>query len=85
MMGGGLSRDRYHNDDKTGLTNIDFMPTLSIGGSLDGQYRVTRSAEGFYQQVQNISPQYYGKHNVVIVVGGSHASFMDESILPVFV
>jgi len=47
-MGGGLSRNRYINDDNTGLTNIDFIPTLSIGGSLDGQYRVTRSAEGFY-------------------------------------
>jgi len=32
-----------------------------------------------------VSPQYKGKHDVVVVVGGSHANFMDEDILPDFV
>jgi len=55
-MGGGITRGNYVNNNSTGLTEIDMIPTLSIHGTKDGLYRISRSAEGFYHQVENIAP-----------------------------
>ena len=55
-MGGGILRKFRSNDDSTGLTKIDYsLPTLTICGSKDGLYRVSRAAEGYFHQVVNIN------------------------------
>ena len=56
-MGGGLTREKYVNNNSTGLTEIlNMIPSMSIGGTKDGQYRISRGAEGYYHQVENIDP-----------------------------
>lgn len=56
-MGGGLTREKYVNNNSTGLTEIlDMIPTMSISGTKDGLYRISRGAEGYYHQVANIAP-----------------------------
>jgi pimeloyl-ACP methyl ester carboxylesterase len=85
MMGGGITREKYVNNNSTGLTEINMIPTLSIHGTKDGLYRISRSAEGYYHQVENIAPKYKDKFPVVIVHGGSHGTFMDQTKLPLLV
>ena len=85
MMGGGLTREKYVNDNSTGLTVINHTPSLSIFGSKDGLYRISRAAEAYYHQVENIDPKYKNKHGVVVIEGGSHGTFMDETMLSTFV
>jgi len=83
LMGGGLLRDVRTNNNDTGLTEINYdVPTLTIAGTKDGLYRVTRAAEGYFHQFLNIQPSQAGKFPVHILIGGSHGSFMDEAILP---
>jgi hypothetical protein len=85
MMGGGLTREKYVNNNDTGLTEINTVPSLSIHGSKDGLYRISRSAEAFYHQVENIAPVFKNKYPVVVAEGVSHASFMDESMMSSYV
>jgi len=67
------------------LTEINTVPSLSIHGSKDGLYRISRSAEAFYHQVENIAPAYKNRYPVVVAEGVSHASFMDEKMMSSFV
>ena len=48
LMGAGIQRSNHKiNDD--GTTHFDFdVPTLTINGTKDGLYRVTRVAEGWW-------------------------------------
>jgi len=85
MMGGGLLRDNYVNNNATGLTEITTTPSLSIFGTKDGLYRISRSAEAYFHQVENIAPAMKNKYPVVVVEGGSHGTFMDEKMLSSFV
>jgi pimeloyl-ACP methyl ester carboxylesterase len=85
MMGGGILRENYVNNNSTGLTEIDMITSLSIHGTKDGLYRISRSAEGFYHQVENIASTYKNKFPVVVVEGGSHGTFMDETKMSSYV
>jgi pimeloyl-ACP methyl ester carboxylesterase len=85
MMGGGLTREKYVNNNSTGLTEINHTPSLSIHGTKDGLYRISRSAEAYYHQVENIDPKLKNLHPVVTIEGGSHGTFMDETMLSSFV
>lgn len=74
-------RTHRRNDNNTGLTLIDNkIPTLTIAGTKDGLYRITRAAEGYFHSYENIDPSQKGRFPVVIVPTGSHATFMDESL-----
>jgi hypothetical protein len=56
-MAGNLLRDHRSNNNETGLTEIIYdVPTLSIMGTRDGLFRVTRAVEGYFHQVLNIVP-----------------------------
>jgi len=56
-MAGNLLRDLRSNNNETGLTEINYdVPTLSITGTKDGLFRVTRAVEGYFHQVLNIVP-----------------------------
>jgi hypothetical protein len=85
MMGGGILRENYVNNNSTGLTEIDMITSLSIHGTKDGLYRISRSAESFYHQVENIASTYKNKFPVVVVEGGSHGTFMDETKMSSYV
>lgn len=83
FMGGSLIRTMRQNDNSTGLTDIVHPnPTLVLAGTKDGLYRITRNAESYWHQVQNISPHQKGQYPVVLMKGLSHASFMDDSMMP---
>jgi pimeloyl-ACP methyl ester carboxylesterase len=58
------------------------VPTMSIAGTRDGLYRLTRAVEGYFHQVMNIQDSQAGKFPVKIIEGISHGTFMDEDILP---
>lgn len=76
-MGGSLLRSMRHNDNSTGLTIIDHpVPTLTIAGTKDGLYRISRNAESYYHHVQNNKNP--GNHPVIVLPGLNHASFMDK-------
>lgn len=59
-----------------GLTkfNID-LPTLTLCGELDGLLRITRCAESYYHQVENIDPSQRDLFPVVALKGFSHWRF----------
>jgi hypothetical protein len=61
LMGGGIMRQHRTNNNDTGLTSFDnFIPTMTIVGTKDGLYRITRGAEGYWHGVQNIIPSQSG-------------------------
>lgn len=79
-MGGSISRVERHNDELTGLTVIDRQPpTLSLAGTTDGLYRISRNAEAYFHQVININPAQKGNYPVVVLKGVSHLSFMQSN------
>ena len=85
-MGGGILRTHRSNNNDTGLTHFDYpVPTLTICGTKDGLYRVTRAAEGYFHQFLNIEKSEAGKYPIHIVQGGTHGSFMDDTMLPTLV
>lgn len=47
-MGGGVTRGNRLNDDSTGHTEINAVPTMTISGTKDGLYRISRAGEGFF-------------------------------------
>jgi len=54
-MGNGLARELRSNNNETGLTMFNYdVPTLSICGTKDGLFRVTRTAENYFHQFLNI-------------------------------
>lgn len=81
-MGSSLIRDFHHNDNTTGNTIIDHpVSTLTLGGSLDGVFRITRNAEAFYHHVQNVHETQVGKFPVIMLKGLSHRSFFDSKYI----
>lgn len=62
-----LRSDGQHQNEVT-------VPTLSIGGELDGLARVSRFAEALFTQGRN-SVQSFSKYPIVIVPGAAHNSF----------
>lgn len=57
LMGGSIQRIFRANDDSTGLTVFkDMAPTLTLAGTRDGLYRITRNAESYWHHVLNVSP-----------------------------
>lgn len=82
-MGGGILRTYRRNDNDTGLTHFDTkIPTMTISGTKDGLYRVSRAAEGYWHGVENVEAAQKNQYPVVLIEGGSHGSFMDEDMLP---
>lgn len=69
LMGAFLNR-KYRNTAYP-------VPTLTVGGELDGLCRVTRIAEAYFVQVQNASDFNQAVQNmpVVVVTGANHWSF----------
>lgn len=53
-MGSALMRD-HHELNADGTTHFNYpVPTLTLGGTKDGLMRVSRMAEAYYHQVENI-------------------------------
>lgn len=54
LMGSVLERGT-HEINKDGTTHFNFsVPTLTMGGSLDGLMRITRVGESWFHQIENI-------------------------------
>jgi hypothetical protein len=82
LMGGGILRGNRANVNSTGNTHMDMISTLTISGTKDGLYRISRAGEGFYHGVTNIESRQKDWFPNVIIEGASHGSFMDETMLP---
>ena len=55
LLGSGILRSS-RSIDQDGKTRIDFLtPTLTIGGTKDGLFRITRVAEAYLHQNININ------------------------------
>ena len=75
LMGSVLTRSK-RSLQSDGLSNFDVdIPVLSIGGTRDGLMRVTRVAESFWHQYENINADQDGKFPVSVIAGLSHAQF----------
>jgi len=77
LMGSFLGKWNLSKLDDTGKTIVDYpVPTLTIGGTLDGLARITRIAAAFWYQQLN-SSQTIDKQNfpVVTIDGASHMQF----------
>lgn len=77
-MGGTLHKLQRSHDDSTGRTIIkNKLPTLVMHAERDGLVRITRGAESYFHQVQNIQDSQDGQYPVHVMKGLNHASFMD--------
>lgn len=75
-MGSVLTRDT-HSLNSDGSTHFDYpVPTLTLGGTKDGLLRITRMAESYYHQIDNIEAAQKGKFPVFTLEGAAHMSFM---------
>jgi predicted alpha/beta hydrolase family esterase len=60
LMGSVLTRDQ-HSLNSDGSTHFDYpTPTLTLGGTKDGLMRVSRMAEAYYHQIDNIEKAQQG-------------------------
>ena len=76
-MGSVLLRDhRKINDDGTSHFDYD-VPTLTLGGTKDGLSRVTRLAEAYWHQYDNIEQAQKDKFPIYAVEGTTHMSYMN--------
>lgn len=75
LMGSVLLRSTHSiNDD--GTTHFDYpVPTLTMGGTKDGLLRISRVAESYWHQIENIEDAQKGMFPVYAVEGTSHMSF----------
>lgn len=81
-MGGGILRKYRSNNNDTGLTHFDVpIPTMTLAGTKDGLYRVSRAAEGYWHGNENVETDQKDRYPVALVEGGSHGSFMDEDMI----
>lgn len=82
LMGSVLLRNKRTITDsgETHFTNP--VPTMTILGELDGLLRITRGAEAFWHQAENIESAQKNQYPVVALAGVSHSSFMDSTMLP---
>lgn len=84
-MGSVLLRDTRSINDQ-GQTEFDYKtPTLTIAGTKDGLLRVTRAAESFWHQSENINSDQANMFPVLALDGLSHAGFMDSTMIPSYV
>lgn len=75
LMSSALMRDR-RSIQEDGTTLFDyFVPTLTLGGTRDGLFRVTRIAESFWHQERNITPSQQNLFPVEVIEGASHYQF----------
>ena len=76
LMGSVLLRDNHQiNDD--GSTHFDYeVPTLTLGGTKDGLMRVSRLAEAYWHQYNNIEPAQKGMFPIYALEGSTHMSYM---------
>jgi len=75
LMGSVLTRDN-HKINEDGTTHFNFnVPTLTMGGSKDGLMRITRVAESWYHQIENIEATQANMFPVYGLDGASHWSF----------
>ena len=78
---GLLANTRTILDD--GTTEFSFKtPSLTLSGTKDGLFRITRGAVSYWHQITNISTKQAGLHQFAAMEGLTHASFMDSSMLP---
>jgi len=76
-MGSNIVR-KNRSINKDGTTHINLTtPTLTIGGTRDGIVRITRIAESYYHQVENIEASAKGKFPIVLLKNAAHHSFMN--------
>ena len=76
LMGSVLTRD-LHTLNTDGSTHFNYpVPTLTIGGTKDGLMRISRMAEAYYHQIENIEKAQQGMFPVFALEGASHMSFM---------
>ncbi|ASC70601.1 hypothetical protein XM38_015410 [Halomicronema hongdechloris C2206] len=77
LMGSFLGKWNLSKLDEAGKTIIDYpVPTLTIGGTLDGLARITRIAAAFwYQQINSSQPTDQQNFPVVTIDGASHMQF----------
>ena len=70
---GGYLQDGVHNCTGPAIPAPQYaVPTLSIGGELDGVVRVSRLAEAWYTQ------QALPQHQVKLVAGMTHSDLLDS-------
>ena len=71
---GGCLKDGVHKCDASGASEAPAypLPTLTVGGSMDGVVRVSRIAEAWHSQ--KTTPV----HQVVLVEGMNHGDLMDK-------
>ena len=73
LMGAGLAR-KYRN----GTASYTYpVPTLTLDGTLDGLYRVTRQAESYYHQILHAKDKEnaFKMFPVVVYEGVTHMQF----------
>lgn len=75
-MGAGIQR-KYRELNEEGNTHwtVD-VPTLTIAGTKDGLYRITRVAEAWWHQYANIEKDQEGLFPIASLEGTSHMSYM---------
>ena len=75
-MGSGLLRNKHElNDDGTTKWNFD-VPTLTLNGTKDGLFRVTRVAEAWWHQYENIQASQKDMFPIYVFEGTSHMSYL---------
>ncbi|MDJ0796563.1 MAG: hypothetical protein QNJ51_06955 [Calothrix sp. MO_167.B12] len=77
LMGSFLGKWNLADLDSQGATIIQYpVPTLTIGGTLDGLARITRIAAAYwYQQINPSQPTDGENFPVVVIDGASHMQF----------
>ncbi|MEH2270518.1 MAG: hypothetical protein V7K68_19245 [Nostoc sp.] len=77
LMGSFLDKEYLSKLNDVGKTVIQYpVPTLTIGGTLDGLARITRIATGFwYQQINSSEPTDIVNFPVVAIDGATHMQF----------
>lgn len=77
LMGSFLSRSYFSKMNEEGNNILDYpIPTLTIGGTLDGLARITRIASAFwYQQINLAKSTDVENFPVVVIDGATHMQF----------
>lgn len=86
-MGSALLRDkRTISESGSTLYKGYNTPTLTLMGLKDGLMRISRGAEAFWHQEENIDDTQKGMFPVIAIDKASHSSFLDRTMpLPSFV
>ena len=83
ILTGSVLLRKTRSIQKDGSTKFDYdVPTLTLNGELDGLLRISRGAESYWHQKVNIDKSQANMFPILALEGISHASFMDQSMLP---